>query len=84
MMPPSYSIQKSCCATTYIEGVSTRSVKDRIQLRWSLDVNQQGIKLLANLKYRAKYHTSYTEVTTMMIDVSAYLKASNFVTKSKC
>ena len=50
-MPPSYSIQKSCCATTYIEGVSIRSVKDWIQLRWSLGVNQQGIKLLASLKY---------------------------------
>ena len=49
-MLPSYSIPKNCCATTYIEGVSIRRVKDGMQLRWSLGVNQQGIKLLANLR----------------------------------
>jgi len=35
---------------TYIEGVSIRSIKDGMQLRWSLGVNQQGIELLANLR----------------------------------
>ena len=61
-MPPSYSIQKNCRATTYIEGVSIRRVKDGMQLRWSLGVNQQGIKLLANLKDTKFAATSVSEI----------------------
>ena len=50
---------------TYIEGVSLRSIKDGMQLRWSLGVNQQGIKLLANLKDTKFAATSVSEIANL-------------------